>query len=101
MCANASTSVFQAEKVAAFYDARTVTASRKRPRQDSAGTEDPATALGRSGPDAGKPADLAPAILSVEGRLHPVQVQDSSGGMGINFSIAMYGLPGSWVSRSS
>ncbi|KAK9846930.1 hypothetical protein WJX84_012141 [Apatococcus fuscideae] len=69
-----SSASLEAEKVAGFYDARTVKTSRKRPHQEAAGNDDPATALTSSDPGNGKPADLSPAILSVEGRLHPVQV---------------------------
>ena len=68
----------QAEKVAAFYDARTVKTSRKRPRQETGVREGTGKALAGSDTDAGQPADLPPAILSVEGRLHPVQVHSDS-----------------------
>ena len=70
----------QAEKVAAFLDARTVKATRKRDRNASSGPGPMGDALvtATNGPD-GDPADLAtPAILSVEGRLHPVQVGRST-----------------------
>ncbi len=65
----------QAEKVAAFFDARTVKVSRKRALPDSSSQEALASPPDAQKDHAGKPADLAtPAIISVEGRLHPVQV---------------------------